>query len=162
MTVDLSERPIRPETYTRTGHWVEGGEHVCHEPASALCRQVWECDCEWLSGVEQNPETLRWEHYAFDENDEEVWHHSHHQDPLRHCNLVEYIRMEGTTDMWRSEHLGFGHNAFDIPLPDGEVYCEWVDEWVEWDYIGMPRSLGRYIGRSVVARWADERLGIDL
>ena len=46
---------------------------------------------------------------------------------------------------------------------DGEITFEWVDEWVEWDYAQpMSPALGRYIGRSIVAKWADERLGIDL
>lgn len=150
-----------------TGHAVVGGRHECNEPLDALCRQIWDCDCEWFNGVEGPLPDGTWTHESGwdEETGEPALHRSHLQVPTPGkrvwCNVVEWIDCQGPWDCWISgdEYIGaWSHH--DLALPDGPIRFEWGDEWLEWDYVTATAGLGRFIARYVVAQWADD-LGVE-
>lgn len=148
-----------------SGHAVVAGNHVCDEPLDALCRQVWDCECEWFNGIEGPLPDGTWTHEGGwdDDLDEPSLHCSHLQTkPMSNgrwwCNVVEWITCQGPFDCWLAgEYYVGAWSHYDIDLPDGSIRYEWGDEWLEWDYDRATPELGRFIARYVVATWADDR-----
>lgn len=148
-----------------TGHAVIGGQHVCDEPLDALCRAVWDCQCEWYYDTQQQPDGT-WTHLGQawdDEIDDRATCRSHLQTkPMSSgrcwCNVVEWIDCQGRMDSWLSgeEYPGVWSHL-DLELPDGPIFFEWGDEWLSWDYAAATPELGRFIAQYVVQTWADDR-----
>lgn len=138
-------------------HAVVNGHHRCFEPLDALCRQIWDCSCEWFWNTEKQPDGT-WTHGS---DDPDLACRSHHQEPGKDwCNIVEWINTQGPTECWLTGGDYYGLWNYDIDLPDGPIRYEWGDEWLDWDYIGMTPAMGRFIARWVVAAWA-EAVGLD-
>jgi hypothetical protein len=138
-------------------HAIKDGRAVCLEPLDADCRAVWDCGCERFHGLEQQPDGTwthdgRWD----DELDDYAPCRSRLQAAPKWCNVVEWIECQGIFDCWDlgDEYSG-AWSHYDVDLPDGPIAYEWGDEWLTWEYADT-KVLGAFIGRYVVAQWADE------
>lgn len=154
-------------------HAIIDHQAECQEPLDAICRQVWDCDCEWFNGMDGPMPDGTWTHEGGwdDDLDEPTLHRSHLQTPVEGkrlwCNIVEWIDCQGMWDCWTSAEMWGGSRVSDpftreypMDLPDGPIRYEWSDEWLDWDYVGATPALGAFIARQVVGRWA-EALGLD-
>jgi hypothetical protein len=139
-------------------HAIKGGAPICLAPETAACRAKWDwtvCGCESYTYEGQLPDG-RWVHTAYDPlTDDDVEHVSVGHYEARNCNLCNWLSddLSGTC---RSEGWFYGwHNYDETPMPDGVISVEWEYDYYSWDYID-PRVIGGFIGRVVVARWADD------
>ncbi|MGE3449739.1 MAG: hypothetical protein AB7H92_19390 [Microbacteriaceae bacterium] len=139
-----------------TGHAIRQGAAICLEPDSALCRADWNCDCEYFSDIDKHGEL--WVHtaYGWDEDLERMHTQVGVLDP-HHCNYVTWLNNDGLWDTFADRDEPWSW-PWDSDFPDGLISVVWNGDCYEWEYAD-PRALGRLIGRSVVAAWADE-LGI--
>ena len=146
-------------------HAIVNQAAFCLEDNKAMCRATFDCYCEVIHEPEFDPLTQRWSHETegggYDDDTGEhtrcvqEGHYSYGS-----CNVTHWINAE-LPDTWRSneEYPGWW-NHYGIDLPDGPIFFEWMEEWIEWDYSRATPALGRFIARYHVAAWA-EALGLD-
>ena len=148
-------------------HAIKDGRPVCTEPLDALCRAIWDCDCEWYYAAKQQPDGT-WTHEGQvwdDETDERAICHSSLPAAPRWCNIVEWIDSQGIWDSWvdhynepwaSSQTPDPRTGDYPMDLPDGLIRYEWGDEWLSWDYAEATPALGRFIARQIVGAWSED------
>lgn len=106
-------------------------EAVCHEPNGADCRlQSIDCECEQWGSIQRREdgtiwhEVHQWEPFAF-ALDAPVWHQVK---PADHCNIVEFINMEGGDGALELAQDDVRFTIADVPISA----CWSTDGYYQW------------------------------
>jgi hypothetical protein len=142
-----------------SGHAIKGGRVVCLEPETGQCRAEWDwnaCGCEFYGETVQNPDGS-WSHWAYSYDlDDDVEHRSVTVTSATNCNICNWLN-DDITSYGPDETWAAGRYNTDLELPDGPIVETWEGDYYTWDYSESTPEIGRFIGRLVIALWADDQ-----